>query len=198
MKLSSFGISISAAALIIYATISFGFRASAKVEIQEVTDDAGARAAFLESYKVFSSPRCVNCHPAGNRILQGEDSHPDELLTERGKNGRGFSALRCNACHQNFNSPGEHAPPGAEDWHLPPPEFPMPFQGKSIRQLCEQLKDRKQNGNRTLRQVGDHLDTALVRWAWAPGGSRSIPPIPYKDFVEAFERWRDKGGACPE
>jgi len=34
-------------------------------------DDAVARAAFLEAYKVFMHPRCVNCHPAGEAPLRG-------------------------------------------------------------------------------------------------------------------------------
>ena len=36
----------------------------------QTRDDAQARAAFLEAFKVFSHARCVNCHPAGDAPLQ--------------------------------------------------------------------------------------------------------------------------------
>src|SRR5262245_10196620 len=46
-------------------------------------NDAEARAAFTEAFKVFSHPRCVNCHPAGDAPLQGEDSRPHESIRLR-------------------------------------------------------------------------------------------------------------------
>lgn len=60
-------------------------------------DDAGARAAFLEAYKVFIHPRCVNCHPAGDAPLQGEDSCPHtSFRLRRGADGQGVFAVRCS------------------------------------------------------------------------------------------------------
>ena len=38
-------------------------------------DVNASQAAFLEVYKVLISPRCQNCHPAGDAPLQGDDSH---------------------------------------------------------------------------------------------------------------------------
>ena len=53
-------------------------------------DDAGARAACLEAYKVLMHPRCVNCHPAGDAPLQGEDSRPHTFFRlRRGADGHG-------------------------------------------------------------------------------------------------------------
>ena len=39
--------------------------------------DPGARSAamFTELGKVLTNPRCVNCHPVGDRPLQGEVSN---------------------------------------------------------------------------------------------------------------------------
>src|SRR5262245_56478858 len=77
-------------------------------------DDADARIAFMEAFKVFSHPRCVNCHPAGDAPLQGEDSHPHESLRlRRGTDGQGVFAIKCGNCHQAQNQPGMHMPPGA-------------------------------------------------------------------------------------
>ena len=38
-------------------------------------DADASRAAFLQLYRVLTSPRCQNCHPAGDAPLQGDDSH---------------------------------------------------------------------------------------------------------------------------
>ena len=55
--------------------------------------------------------------------------------------GRGSNALKCANCHQDTNLPGENMPPGNPNWHLPPPEMPLVFQGKTARELAQQLKD---------------------------------------------------------
>src|ERR1700741_625209 len=34
-----------------------------------------SKAAFLEAYRVFMHPRCINCPPSGDRPFQGDDSH---------------------------------------------------------------------------------------------------------------------------
>ncbi|RYG03681.1 MAG: hypothetical protein EOO02_07880, partial [Chitinophagaceae bacterium] len=38
-------------------------------------DSIQSITAFGEVYKVLVSPRCMNCHPAGDVPLQGDDSH---------------------------------------------------------------------------------------------------------------------------
>ena len=42
-------------------------------------DDTGARSAaiFTELGKVLTNPRCVNCHPAGDRPRQGDEGLVD-------------------------------------------------------------------------------------------------------------------------
>jgi len=52
-------------------------------------DAAASREAFLQVYKVFTSPRCQNCHPSGDAPLQGDDSHPHLQNVKRGKDGHG-------------------------------------------------------------------------------------------------------------
>ncbi len=74
-------------------------------------DSAGSVKAFLSAYKVLMSPRCMNCHPAGDVPLQGDDSHLHTQGVQRGPDGKGVYALKCSNCHQPANSPGLHAPP---------------------------------------------------------------------------------------
>jgi len=37
-----------------------------------------ARAMFSEIGKVLTHPRCINCHPAGDRPTQDNDMHPHQ------------------------------------------------------------------------------------------------------------------------
>ena len=57
-------------------------------------DAAASSQAFLQVYKVVTSPRCQNCHPAGDAPLQGDDSHVHMQNVKRGKDGHGVSAIR--------------------------------------------------------------------------------------------------------
>src|ERR1700751_3582512 len=66
-------------------------------------DDAGARAAFLDVYKVLMHPRCMNCHPSGDSPLQGDDSHLHAQNVKRGEDGKGKYALNCANCHRDTN-----------------------------------------------------------------------------------------------
>src|SRR6267142_2835921 len=135
------------------------------------TPDATASAkAFLEVHKVFTSPRCQNCHPAGDAPLQGDDSHVHIQNVKRGTDGHGVTSMRCDTCHQTVNLAGEHMPPGNPKWALPPPQHKMVFVGRSPAELCQQIKDPKQNGERSLDQLLDHVaNDDLVGRGWSPG-----------------------------
>src|SRR5450755_2803568 len=93
-----------------------------------VKDSVGSAKAFLAAYKVLMSPRCMNCHPAGDIPLQGDDSHLHTQGVKRGMDGKGLYALKCANCHQPQNSLGIHMPPGNPNWHLPPANMKMVFQ----------------------------------------------------------------------
>jgi hypothetical protein len=162
-------------------------------------DDAGARAAFMDVYKVLMHPRCMNCHPAGDMPLQGDDSHLHAQNVKRGDDGKGKYALKCANCHQDTNLAGANMPPGNSTWHLPKKEMPLVFQGKSPRELADQLKDAKRNGGKTLEQLVEHVDhDKLVLWGWDPGEGRTRPPLSHAEFVKRFREWIDKGAASPE
>src|SRR5262252_10795872 len=49
---------------------------------------------------VLSSPRCANCHFAGDVPVIGEHGRFHAMVVRRGKDGRGTPAMRCTNCHQ--------------------------------------------------------------------------------------------------
>jgi len=158
-----------------------------------------SREAFLQVYKVFTSPRCQNCHPPGDAPLQGDDGHVHLQNVKRGKDGHGVYGMRCNTCHQTANLQGEHMPPGNSKWFLPSPEQKMVFVGRSPAQLCRQLNDPKQTGGRSLQQLLEHVSSDdLVGWAWDPGTGRTRPPLSRAETIAQMKIWIDGGGACPE
>src|SRR5205809_6257502 len=94
-------------------------------------DDAAAREAFRSAYSVLMHPRCMNCHPAGDAPLQGDDSHVHTQNVQRGADGKGLYALKCANCHQDKTPRGEHTPPGNPNWRLPSADMPLVFEGKT-------------------------------------------------------------------
>jgi hypothetical protein len=120
-----------------------------------------SRALFGEIAKVVTHPRCMNCHPAGDHPLQGDDQHEHMPPVPRGEAGLGVAGLSCSACHteRNFTLVGTGATtrafPGHPRWQLAPLE--MAWEGKSVSQICQQIKDPNRNGGRTLALLHEHL-----------------------------------------
>jgi hypothetical protein len=163
-----------------------------------ITDTAARSAAlFAEIGKVLTHPRCVNCHPAGDRPLQGEQGRLrlHQPPVQRGVDGHGLPALRCSVCHQQANfDPGRV--PGHSMWHLAPIE--MAWEGRTLGQICTQLKDRARNGGRSVDEIVHHIATdTLVGWAWAPGYGRKPAPGTQKAVGELLEAWARTGAVCP-
>ena len=67
-----------------------------KSESPNGVDSAASIAAFDKVYQVLMSPRCMNCHPAGDIPLQGDDSHIHSMKPRRGKDGKGLYAMKCS------------------------------------------------------------------------------------------------------
>lgn len=163
-----------------------------------VKDSIGSVRAFMSVYKVLMSARCMNCHPAGDAPLQGDDNHIHTMNVKRGVDGHGLFAMRCSNCHQTENTKGLHMPPGNPKWGLPPANMRMVFQGRTPRQLALQLLDPKQNGNRTKQQLIDHMaHDDLVGWAWNPGEGRTLPPMSREAFAAQVRLWIAKGAYTP-
>src|SRR5687767_6883226 len=102
-------------------------------------DSVASVTAFMDVYKVLMSPRCMNCHPAGDVPLNGDDNHLHPMAPKRGKDGKGITTMKCSNCHQPANIEGKNTPPGHPDWHLPPANMKMVFEGRTANQLAKQL-----------------------------------------------------------
>ena len=152
-------------------------------------------ALFTEAGKVLLHPRCVNCHPAGESPSIGDDGRDHEPWVQRGKGGRGVAGMRCSTCHQDANFDPAQLP-GAPHWHLAP--LSMAWQGKSLAEICAQIKDRALNGNRSLKEITKHMtDDPLVGWAWAPGTGREPAPGDQTTFAKLIRDWVATGAVCP-
>lgn len=173
-----------------------------EAEIATAPDPEKAKAAFNEAAKVFFSARCANCHPASDTPTQGDEMEPHTMAVTRGKDGRGVYGQRCTTCHQNENLDGSHLPPGtSKEWHMPPADQKMVFQGLTNGQLCRNFKDPLKNGgHKTLAGAMEHVQKKdpLVTWAWEPGNGRTTPPMSFEAFSAKVQEWVDNGGACPD
>jgi hypothetical protein len=75
----------------------------------------------------------------------------------------------------------------------------MAWVGKSPRQICEQLKDPRRNGNRSLDGIAEHnAHDPLVAWAWAPGADREPAPGTQAELGALFRAWIETGAVCPQ
>jgi hypothetical protein len=160
-------------------------------------DSVESVKAFMKVYKVLMSPRCMNCHPSGDIPLQGDDSHLHTMFPKRGKDGKGVYAMKCSNCHQPTNTAGLNTPPGNPNWHLPPADMKMVFQGRTAHQLAKQIMDPKQNGHKNKEQLIEHADDGLVLAAWNPGEGRTLPPMSHAEFKKAWITWIEKGAYAP-
>ena len=150
---------------------------------------------FTELGKVLTHARCVNCHPAGDRPRQGDMARLHQPPVERGADGHGLPSMRCSSCHQKANfEPGRM--PGHPEWHLAPRE--MGWEGRTLGQICNQIKDRERNGNRSLEEIAHHIGTdTLVGWAWFPGNGRQPAPGTQQQAGALVEAWIKTGAVCP-
>ncbi len=137
---------------------------------------ARAAAIFVEAGKVLQHPRCLNCHPDGDRPTQGI-GYPHQPPVQRGDDGLGVSAMRCTTCHQAVNFEPARVPGNAK-WRLAPAS--MAWQRRSLVEICALLKH-----------------DPLVGWAWSPGGYREPAPGTQADFGALIRAWADAGAACP-
>ena len=180
--------------------------ASAKAGTEDGLRDASAFASirsrqsraialFTEAGKVIQSPRCLNCHPAGDRPTQTEAMIPHMPLVTRGADGMGLVGMRCANCHRAVNFSASRVP-GDPVWHLAPRE--MAWQGRSLGAICRQIKDPARNGGKTMAQIVDHMaHDHLVGWAWHPGGDRMPAPGTQARFGRLISEWVKYGAACP-
>jgi hypothetical protein len=155
-----------------------------------------AIALFQEAGKVIQSPRCMNCHPATERPTQTDKLRPHQPLVVRGEAGMGPpGGLACTTCHHDANFDPAHVP-GNPKWHLAPAE--MAWQGRTLGQICVQIKDPSRNGGKDMPALVEHMaEDSLVGWAWSPGAGRMPAPGTQKAFGALIKAWAAARASCP-
>jgi hypothetical protein len=144
-----------------------------------------SKAAFVDAYKVFIHPRCMNCHPSGDAPLQGDDSHLHMQGVKRGPDGHGLYAMKCANCHQ------------VKNWHLPSPERKMVFEGKTPAELAKHFQDNKYTGFKDWQKdLLHHVEfDSLVLNSFTHG---TQPPLNHEQFVVKVKEWIEKGAVIPD
>ena len=161
--------------------------------------DAEARSAaiFTELGKVLTHPRCLNCHPAGDRPRQGDEGRPHQPpVRARRRRAWAVDAMRCTICHQKANfepgrMPGHSgvAPRAARDG----------LAGQDARRdLRADQGPRAQRRPKSFADLIHHIgDDTLVGWAWEPGFGRTPAPGTQAEAGALVEAWVKTGAACP-
>jgi hypothetical protein len=160
-----------------------------------------SRAIFTELGKLLTNPRCMNCHPAGDHPLQGAEHREHLPPVWRGEAGAGVPGASCAMCHTESNFTLHEAAtyqsiPGHPRWQLAP--LSMSWEGKTLGDICRQLKDTNRNGGRDLAALQEHVaKDDLVAWGWNPGPGREPAPSSQEAAGELFQAWIDSGANCP-
>jgi hypothetical protein len=186
----------------LFAVMALASGAAAAAELRSPESFSGIKdsnqravAIFTEAGKVLQHPRCVNCHPAGQRPMQGDDQHPHQPLVVRGDGDLGAVGMRCFTCHGRANFDPARVP-GHPQWHMAPIE--MAWEKKSLHDVCEQIKDPERNGGKDMAALIHHMaEDSLVGWGWSPGAGREPVPGTQKQFGALIQAWADAGAACP-
>jgi hypothetical protein len=170
-------------------------------EFQSIADRGErSRAIFAEIGRVLTHPRCMNCHPAGEHPLQGADRHEHRPVVWR--NDTGNFGTPCGECHTENNVTLHEAAtyksiPGHPRWGVAP--LSMAWEGKSLGDICRQLKDTARNGGRDLALLQEHVARDdLVAWGWNPGAGREPAPGSQQAAGELMQAWIDTGAECPK
>jgi hypothetical protein len=112
-----------------------------------------SRAIFGEAAKVLTHPRCMNCHPATDRVLQGDDNHPHQPVATRD--------TPCVTCHidRNFTlheraCVSQHSGASALDGG--------PDGLEAYRALADLLPGLLRQGGHSLVEIGLGQESAVV------------------------------------
>lgn len=74
----------------------------------------------------------------------------------------------------------------------------MAWGGKTVGEICAQLKDPEGNGGRSLEEIVAHVGKdPLVVWARAPGAGCQPAPGTQAETVALLQTWVATGAAHP-
>ena len=157
---------------------------------------------FTEIAKVLTHPRCMNCHPAGANPHARRGSPRTYAAGVARRRGLRRDRHDLLGCHHDANFAVSEATtyksiPGHPRWGLAP--LSMAWQGKTIGDICRQLKDVNRNGGRDLAMLQEHIaKDDLVAWGWNPGPGRQPAPGSQEAAGKLVQAWIDTGAECPD
>lgn len=200
IKLAGFGVLI--------ALSTAAWAAGETVEINPPPEGSVSAEQGLEAwsriYEVASHPRCSNCHTGDSGIPMWSGpsygkTRPHGMNISAGESRIGAEFVACQTCHTTSdrgNDTPHMAPRVNALWRLAPPE--AFWFGKSSEEICNQLRDRETNGDRSFQEIAQHLDhDVILHWAWNPGGGREAAPYSLQEHVNDILAWGAAGGPCP-
>jgi len=182
-------------------TVSFAHLNGSSSKSSDIKAEVSTIEAYNTMMEVITHKRCVNCHPSGDRPRQGEDSHLHYFGVQRGEDNQGLVGYKCGTCHGSENN-NYSGVPGAPHWELAPIEFA--WEGKTQKEIAEQMMDPSRNGGRSHADIIHHLtEDTLVLWAFEPGVNaegieREKPPVSKEDYINAVKDWIAAGAVIPE
>ncbi|WP_204335977.1 hypothetical protein [Leptobacterium flavescens] len=151
--------------------------------------------AFQTILEVLKDPRCINCHPTGDRPRQGDDQHLHLFNVSRGESNNGGPVQKCNTCHHKENNNYSNVP-GAPHWSLAPKS--MGWFGLTDEEIAKRLTDPEQNGGRSPEDLVHHMKhDSLVLWGWDPGKGRTPVKVSFNEFEKALDEWLENGAHIP-
>ena len=81
-------------------------------------------------------------------------------------------------------------------WALVPTS--MAWEGRTLGEICTQLKDVRRSGGRDVVAIIKHATSdSLVLWAWQPGPGRTPAPGSNAEFGNLLKAWAESGAICP-
>ncbi len=184
--------------LAIAAIGTAGQRAQAQ-HTSVVSEPASTAPTFAPIAATIRHPRCMNCHTSTDFPRQNDERRRHLLGVVRGTDDHGTAGLPCSSCHGERNN-DVGGVPGAPHWGLAP--LSMAWEYMTDVEICQQLKDRSRNGDKSLAELHRHMtEDPLVLWAWEPGlhpggEPRSLPPYGLEEFHAAMMRWVDAEAPC--
>ena len=86
--------------------------------------------------------------------------------------------------------------PGHPRWGLAP--LSMAWQGKSLGEICRQIKDKERNGGRDLALLQEHAPKT-TSWHGAGSPAKAVNPHPAvrRKPGQLTQAWIDTGAECP-
>jgi hypothetical protein len=161
------------------------------------SEEAYSKAVFKELGKVIQHPRCVNCH-VEDVLLQGDEQKPHMPPVQRGVADVGVPGMMCSTCHgaENVDVKEGWSMPGHAPWKAAP--IKQKWLGKTLSEICAQLKDTDRNGGKSLDAVVKHIaEDGLVGWGFHPGKGRQKAPGTQEEAGALAKAWVKSGAHCP-